>query len=81
MNLRTFVPGLVVVVLGCHPHRQDADQTVAECREYEEEWARCTGNHAAIATEPEALAQTELDRERLKKVCSSNLERLKQACR
>jgi hypothetical protein len=67
--------------LGCRSNVADTDQTVPECREYESQWARCTGNRAAIATQPEMLAKSEADRLRLKTLCSSNLERLKQACR
>jgi hypothetical protein len=67
--------------LGCRANVADTDQTVPECREYESQWARCTGDRAAIATQPEMLAKTEADRLRLKTLCSSNLERLKQACR
>jgi hypothetical protein len=54
---------------------------VAECEEYEQRVARCTGRHMAIATQPAALASTDEQRERLKKLCLVNIERLNQSCR
>jgi hypothetical protein len=72
---------LVFFSFACRSSSPQSDEVVAECREYEVQWARCTGNHAAIATQPEMLAKTDLDRLRLKTLCTSNLERLKQACR
>jgi hypothetical protein len=79
---RVWLLALASLLLpACRSSGPPSDQVVAECREYEVKWAKCTGNRSAIAAQPDLLAKTESDRARLKKVCASNLELLKQGCR
>jgi hypothetical protein len=83
MATAVFLP-----LLACSGHSAPASSSsttapepVAECQQYEQEFARCSGIAAAISTQPKALASNDADRARLKTLCSSNLARLRQSCR
>jgi hypothetical protein len=65
----------------CRARSSEEATPVPACQEYERAFARCTGIDAAISTQPEALARNDEEREQLTKLCSSNLERLRQNCR
>jgi hypothetical protein len=76
-----MVIGLAIGALSCRARTTDDPEPVAECQEYERLFARCTGIDAAISTQPEALARSDEDRQRIRKICWSNLSRLKESCR
>jgi hypothetical protein len=69
------------VLLSCKTHGRTEPEPVAECQEYEDAFARCTGVHAPIASQPAALASSDAEREQLREICLTNLSQLKQACR
>lgn len=54
---------------------------IPECEEYERTFARCNGLDAGIMNQSAATPKTPGDRDRLRSLCTINLERLKQACR
>jgi hypothetical protein len=77
----TTVSLLLFAMPSCRVRTTDDPEPVAECQEYERAFARCTGVDAGISTQPEALAKTEEERQRIRQICSSNLVRLRQTCR
>jgi len=58
----------------------DPPPPVAECIAYEQAFARCTGRHEPIATQPAAIPTSEEQRASLKKLCLANLDRLRKGC-
>lgn len=78
---RAVVLLLAIAVVSCRARTTDDPKPVAECQEYERLFARCTGVDAAISTQPATLAKTDEDRQRIRKICLSNLVRLKKSCR
>jgi hypothetical protein len=75
---------LAVTLLGCGSHGSSSSKgpdPVPECQEYERLFNSCTGQKAAIATQPAALSSSEARRAELKELCVANLNRLKVACR
>ncbi len=72
---------LIPALSSCRARTTDDPEPVAECQEYERVFARCMHVDAGISTQPEALAKTDEDRERIRKICSSNLARLRESCR
>lgn len=72
---------VILTVSSCRGRTTDDPEPVAECQEYEHLFARCMHVDAAISTQPEALAKTDEDRERIRKICSTNLVRLRESCR
>ena len=81
-----FTVRLIVFCLGvpmisaCRVGTADDPKFVAECVEYQEAFARCTGRHEPLATQPAAIPTSDEQRAALKKLCAANLERLRTGC-
>jgi hypothetical protein len=77
---------LLLVVAAVSPAcaRGDARQepVVEECQQYEALRTSCLHRDAGgFAEQPALIPKDEKDRERIRKVCSENLDRLRRACR
>jgi hypothetical protein len=73
-----FVAALVALV-GCGDH---VDATpVAECTQYQAALESCFHRPNDFASQASLVPRTEADRERIRQVCSANLERIRIACR
>ena len=81
IRARAMGLAMTVLVVACRAGSGDAPEPVPECQEYERLYNSCMGQKLAIASQPAALASSEEQRARLKKLCSENLARLKQGCR
>jgi len=54
---------------------------IAECDQYDQELAECTGRQAFNANDVVAAAKTPEERSQLRSLCALNLSRLDEACR
>lgn len=73
--------GPLLVLCGCHIGAGDEPKPVPECQAYEKALAACTKRNVPVASQPAALASTEEQRQRLKKLCAANLQLLNESCR
>jgi|CZKU01.1.fsa_nt_gi hypothetical protein len=71
----------MLLLAGCSGKGRDGPKPVAECEAYEAALTRCTGVHTPFASQPEAMASSEVQRTQLKELCLQNMVELKQACR
>jgi hypothetical protein len=85
---RRFVPfsagaGLALAVglaVGCT--HGDRPEPVEECQQYEALRTSCLHRDAGwFAEQPALIPKDKADRERIRNVCSENLDRLRRACR
>lgn len=60
---------------------KDAPEPIRECVEYEKAVSACTGRETSVETQAAAAPPAAADRERLKKLCITNLRRIRDACR
>jgi hypothetical protein len=70
----------VGLAIGCT--QGDRPEPVEECQQYEALRTSCLHRDAGgFAEQPALIPKDKADRERIRQVCSENLERLKRACR
>jgi hypothetical protein len=73
---------IAVVMTGCGgKHDSGAPEPVEECKQYEVAVNRCLHRNIDFASQPSLLPATAVDRERIRAVCSENLQRIQKACR
>jgi hypothetical protein len=65
---------------GSKGERSVAREPVEECKQYEALLASCLHRPMEFAKQESLIPKTHADRERIKQVCSENLQRLKSAC-
>jgi hypothetical protein len=62
-------------------HDPPQPEPVEECLQYEAAVRSCFHRDAAIASQAALLPATAADRQRIRAVCSENLQRIQKACR
>jgi hypothetical protein len=78
----SFLIVLLSVASGACSGRSNREgpDPIPECQQYEQAFVACTGRKAGIAVQSAAEAKTDADRERLKNLCITNLQRIRVAC-
>ena len=76
------VLAVLALACGCGGKRPSSDaEPVAECAQFETAMNACFGRHSSVARTPALLPKSDADRERIRAMCSENLERIRIACR
>jgi hypothetical protein len=73
---------LLFNVASCKNENPDAvpPEPVEECKQYEALIASCFHRETAFASHESLIPKTKSDRERIRQLCSENLQRLTTAC-
>jgi hypothetical protein len=71
---------LALACCGGH-HDPPHPEPVEECRLYEAAVKNCFHRDISIASQASLLPATDADRERVRAMCSNNLQRIQKACR
>jgi hypothetical protein len=72
----------VTLVVGCRSGAADTPEPIPECESYERAFAHCLGQGGSVSIQGAALAgMSAEDRDRLRSLCVTNLQRIQEACR
>lgn len=66
---------------GSHKSTSDKPEPVPECVEYERLLTTCYHRNVPFANQPILIPKTDSERDRVKALCSENIQRLMTACR
>jgi hypothetical protein len=61
--------------------RSDAPEPIPECQQYEQLIGKCMGTHFPLAQASAPVGKSHEEIAQMKKLCTINLQRLKEACR
>jgi hypothetical protein len=70
---------VLLLLPGCA--RKDIGEPVEECRQYEALQASCFHRDTGFASNQALIPTSTEDRERIRQICKTNLQRLQAACR
>jgi hypothetical protein len=79
MRLARF--GTLLIAFLCACGRTGEHEPVPECVQYEAKMSACFHRDSGFASQPSLIPKTDADRDRIREICLTNLERLQVACR